>query len=167
MKLNVGCGTDYRRGWENVDIAVNELVTPDTVASVAALPYPDCHFTHAYASHVLEHVPWADVELAVGHLHRVLVPGGRLCVVGPNVASMSWEPDEIDYRRVMFGTSRWEGDSHEWPCTSKVLWLLLHHAGFTNIEVFGSPIARHVVSEWRVSDPNVDWQCAVLCTKEG
>lgn len=166
-KLNVGCGTDYRRGWFNVDTHRGGGVTPDYQVDVRSLPFEDGTFTHVYASHVLEHVPWSDVEIAVGHLHRVLVPGGRICVVGPNTATMSWHPDPDEYRRVMWGTNRWHGDTHEWPCSIRVLWHLLYHAGFTGLELFGAPLPRTVVSEWRVSDPDAAWQCAVLGIKEG
>lgn len=167
MKLNIGCGTDYRRGWVNVDAHEGDGVKPDVKALAHVLPMDAGTVTHIYAAHVLEHVIWSAVPDTLAEFRRVMVPGGRLCVVGPNVARMSWHPSDEDYRRVMFGTNRWDFDQHQWPCSSRVLWHLLYRAGFTGIEVFESPIPRHVVSEWRVSDPELEWQCAVLCTKEG
>lgn len=48
------------------------------------IPFPDETFDRVYASHVLEHVAWFNVEAALREARRVLKPGGALEV---------WVPD--------------------------------------------------------------------------
>jgi SAM-dependent methyltransferase len=93
-KLNLGSGTDIRpgaEGWVNMDIA--PLPGVDVVHDFLQLPwpFPDGHFQHVLARHVLEHVPHQvpgsgrdGFLLVVEELHRVLAPGGTLEVVSPH-----------------------------------------------------------------------------------
>lgn len=47
----------------------------------APLPYEDNHFDYIYARLVLHYLPKAKLDEALGELHRVLKPGGKLFVV--------------------------------------------------------------------------------------
>lgn len=74
VRLNLGCGDDYRDDWHNVDI--DPAVNPDDTldASDTPWPFPSNHFKRIDAWHVLEHVdavPW-------GELARVLAADGVL-----------------------------------------------------------------------------------------
>lgn len=95
-KLNVGCGHDVRpteAGWTNMDAFIVHpgVVRHDLLS--APWPFPDDHFDLVYCSHVLEHVPpfpssgvgpRRDVLFEVmEEIHRVLKPGGLLCVRVP------------------------------------------------------------------------------------
>jgi SAM-dependent methyltransferase len=50
--------------------------------SVEDMAFPDCSFDVVTAIEVLEHVP--DLDAGLREIHRVLRPGGRLLVTGPN-----------------------------------------------------------------------------------
>ena len=110
MKLNLGCGLAQKpkdEGWVNVD----RLALPgvDKVTDLFAFPwtFATSSCEEIYAGHIAEHIPhewkWADgedwpddVDWWVGRLAgldgffaffaeawRVLVPGGKMRVVGP------------------------------------------------------------------------------------
>lgn len=46
--------------------------------------FDDATFDAAFASNLLEHLPWEALERAVAEVHRVVKPRGRLILVQPN-----------------------------------------------------------------------------------
>lgn len=56
------------------------------VADIQAIPFPDDHFDLVVSLETLEHIP--DVGAGVRELVRVLRPGGRLVVTGPNYLNL-------------------------------------------------------------------------------
>lgn len=95
-KLNVGCGSDVRQeadGWVNLDgyVKAAGVVTHDVLAT--PWPFAAGTFELVYCSHVLEHVPpvfrhrdgvLRDALFEVmEEIHRVLKPGGLLCIRVP------------------------------------------------------------------------------------
>ena len=92
LKMNLGCGADYRKGWLNVD--ADENVKSDVVWTLGNSPFPSKKekFDGILCSHVLEHVP--DLKNAKKELHRLLTPNGLLMVVVPNYLSLdAWGDD--------------------------------------------------------------------------
>jgi SAM-dependent methyltransferase len=83
-RLNLGCGTDIREGWVNLDLA--QLPGVDVVHDLRELPLPfeDQQFTEVLARDVLEHVDYLPV---LRELHRVLRPAGCLHVSSPHFTS--------------------------------------------------------------------------------
>jgi SAM-dependent methyltransferase len=68
-------GSDYRPGAPPG--AVSDGIRSE---DLGRLSYPDASFDLVLTSETLEHVP--DLSLALGEIHRVLVPGGRhICTV--------------------------------------------------------------------------------------
>lgn len=80
MKLNLGCGTDVRPGWVNVDRHRAQGVTTIDL-SKTPWPWPDASADEILASHVIEHVP--DAYEFLDECGRVLKPGGRLTLYFP------------------------------------------------------------------------------------
>jgi SAM-dependent methyltransferase len=83
-RLNLGCGTDIRPGWVNLDVA--PLPGVDVVHDLSSLPLPfeDASFDRIAAKDVLEHLDYLPV---LRDLHRILRPGGRLEVTSPHFTS--------------------------------------------------------------------------------
>ncbi|HEY3021519.1 MAG TPA: class I SAM-dependent methyltransferase [Solirubrobacteraceae bacterium] len=80
-RLNLGCGTDIRRGYVNLDIA--PLPGVDVVHDLGELPlpFPDAAFDEVNCKDILEHLDYVDV---LREIHRILRPGGRVVVEGPH-----------------------------------------------------------------------------------
>lgn len=80
MRLNLGCGADYRAGWINVD--KNDVMRCDVLADLSVkLPFPDEAADEIVANHLIEHLP--DLVTFMNECHRVLVPGGKLYLEFP------------------------------------------------------------------------------------
>ena len=82
--MNLGCGTDIRRGWVNLDSAALPGVDVVHQLGDGPLPFADASFDEILCKDVLEHVELVPV---MRELHRVLRPGGRLRIVGPHFTS--------------------------------------------------------------------------------
>jgi len=84
-KLNLGCGTDIKEGYVNLDIIKREGV--NKVHDVNKFPYPfqKDHFDEVYASHLLEHVE--DVLKVMEELYRIVKPDGILRIKVPYFSS--------------------------------------------------------------------------------
>lgn len=85
-RLNLGCGTDIRSGWVNLDSSPG-IPGVDVVHDLDQLPLPfaDGTFEYILAQDVLEHL--ADPVATLRELHRILKPGGRLRIRVPHFTS--------------------------------------------------------------------------------
>ena len=83
-KLNLGCGTDIRPGWINLDIAPLEGV--DIVHDINKLPLPfkSDSFEYILCKDILEHVDYAPL---MKELHRILKKGGIIEIEVPHFTS--------------------------------------------------------------------------------
>ncbi len=89
-RLNLGCGTDIRPGFVNLDSA--DLPGVDVVHDLDRLPLPfdDASFDEVVCQDVLEHV---DYPPLLGEIHRLLRPGGRVRIRSPHFTSRAYFVD--------------------------------------------------------------------------
>ncbi|MEM2956117.1 MAG: methyltransferase domain-containing protein [Candidatus Pacearchaeota archaeon] len=80
--LNIGCGTDIRKGYINLDIV--KLPGVDVVWDIEKFPYPfkDNTFDEIFCSHVLEHV--SDLVKVMEEIWRISKPHARIKIIVPN-----------------------------------------------------------------------------------
>ena len=84
-RLNFGSGTDYKRGWVNLDY--NKMCNPDVVHNVDKFPYPfkDKTFDYVYCSHILEHVN--DLFKTLDELLRITKKEGIIHIRVPHFSN--------------------------------------------------------------------------------
>ncbi len=86
MKLNLGCGSDKRKGYVNVDKM--KKAKPDQVVDLESLPWPwpDSSVDEIVMKHVLEHLG-ADTETYLGiiaELYRIAKPKAKIVITVPH-----------------------------------------------------------------------------------
>lgn len=86
--LNLGCGHRVHPAWLNLDIAPTD---PSVIAHdlTESIPLDDGSCLAVYNSHVLEHLPREDAPEFLAECFRVLMPGGILRVVVPDLETIA------------------------------------------------------------------------------
>ena len=88
MKLNIGCGRDYRPGWVNIDISSDCKTDVRMDIRTGTLPAREYEADEVYISGVLEQIgDNGQLIHVMNECHRVLKPGGKMVVVVPNAAA--------------------------------------------------------------------------------
>jgi cephalosporin hydroxylase/predicted SAM-dependent methyltransferase len=86
--LNLGCGRTIHPDWLNIDMAPsNPAVIGHNL--LEPLPLDDQTCSAVYCSHVLEHLPKKMAPAFVAECFRVLVPGGILRIVVPDLETIA------------------------------------------------------------------------------
>ncbi len=113
MKLNIGCGRDYREGWINIDIS-HEVkadayldIRKDLLRSDKESVYEtrdslvwDQAISEIYISGVLEQILENEHLIhAMNECHRVLKPKGKMTVIVPNARFAIAHQDPMDVRK--------------------------------------------------------------------
>jgi len=153
VKLNLGCGSDVKSGYINVDKfpCSTEVVQAD----LTDLSFPEGYADEILLSHVLEHFGYAEGVVLLREIHRVLKPGGVAIIEVPDVA---WccaqflgapEPNGytepcMDYNtshkwglwaQSLWGDQHNPGLFHKWGYTAHRLLHTLNHVGFPEINI--------------------------------
>ena len=80
--LNLGCGNDIRKGWENMDkYPVDERVKYIDLDKLP-LDLPSNQYTYILLSHVFEHLSVNKMEF-MQEINRILKPGGTVRITVP------------------------------------------------------------------------------------
>jgi len=100
MKINIGCGRDYREGWFNTDISLDTKADAYfDVGKESLLAEPGCA-EEVYISGVLEQIgPNSEFKFALNQCHYLLKPGGKLVIVVPNAKYAIAHRDPMDIRK--------------------------------------------------------------------
>lgn len=80
-KLNLGCGTDIKQGYLNLDIVALKGI--DLIADLSKTPYPfkDNTFDEILIRHVLEHL--SDTITTMEEIYRISKPAGYVHIAVP------------------------------------------------------------------------------------
>lgn len=100
MKINIGCGRDYREGWFNTDMSPEVKCEQRMDIGQGALDVADNTAELVYISGVLEQIGenWQLIH-ALNECHRVLKPGGKIVIVVPNAKYAIAHRDPMDVRK--------------------------------------------------------------------
>ncbi len=89
VKLNVGCGTDYKKGWINIDNNSDDNIEASKLDLNwdlrNPLPFPDDSVDFIFNEHFIEHLTVEEGQAAVKDFMRVLKPGGVLRMATPDL----------------------------------------------------------------------------------
>lgn len=158
MKLLAGCGQYKADGWVSIDIQAD--VGADVTADLRALPFHDESVEDVYLGHVLEHIPFADVPVALTEVWRVLKPGGAVAIVGPDIdaaLTLGTDPQTID--GIVAGPDGPPGAGHQWTASAALTLYIVRRAIPDASQI---PLAALV--GWPVTS-FAPWQCAVIAQK--
>jgi ubiquinone/menaquinone biosynthesis C-methylase UbiE len=155
-KLHLGCGTDRRAGWVNID--ANKNVHPDIVTSVDKLPmFKNNSVEIIEACHLFEHFTYLQALDALTEWHRILCINGKLFLELPDfdecIKMLGKYKDPNGYDLGLVGVYghppmvKTDGlaQTHKWGWTKETLSSKLRETGFSRIEVL--PITQ----TWRVA----------------
>lgn len=164
MKLHLGCGERYLKGYINIDYPaskhnVQEKVVADRFADILELKYPPQTIEEIRLHHVFEHFPRAVACALLVGWHTWLKNGGRLRIEVPDFSKMaqqiinpfSFKRERLVAERHIFGSQEAEWAIHFSGYTQKNIKDLLEKYGFrvdkikkntwkntSNIEVFAT-----------------------------
>lgn len=90
LKLNIGCGTDYKDGWINIDNnSDNNIQKLDLNWDLKyPLPIPENSVDYIFNEHFIEHLTVEESRAALKDMLRVLKPGGVLRIAMPDLADV-------------------------------------------------------------------------------
>jgi predicted SAM-dependent methyltransferase len=95
MKLNLGCGSDLRPGYLNVDFLGPKYIPFDMgfqLTDLSKLPWPweDESIEEILMLDFLEHFPYAQTEKILQEVWRILIPGGKVDIQVPDFQHCSY-----------------------------------------------------------------------------
>lgn len=150
IMLNVGCGTDYKEGWINIDNnSDNNIEKLDLNWDLRyPLPFKDGSVDYIFNEHFIEHLTVEEGQAMVKDSMRVLKKGGVLRMATPDLAlsvnkylNVSLEDDPVvaqfhlDFIKTraerLNMAFRWWG--HKWLYDWEELDRRLKEAGFSKI----------------------------------
>jgi len=151
LKLNLGCGTDYKEGWINIDNnSDNNVQKLDLSWDLRnPLPFADNSVDFIFNEHFFEHLTVEEAKKVMTDIGRVLKPGGVMRIAMPDLESvvdhylhLPLSKDKVikDYDLGFVQTRaewinmsfRWWG--HMWLYDWEELVRRLKEAGFTKIK---------------------------------
>ncbi|MFW9931620.1 MAG: methyltransferase domain-containing protein [Candidatus Thorarchaeota archaeon] len=138
MKINIGCGSVYKKGFINVDAFDSSVA--DKIMNAYDLDFEDGSVDYIECSHVLEHMGAVQGVYAISEFYRVLKPGGVLKIATPDIEqsfhNFIWK--EYEDRKYMMN---WiygldvPGMNHRYAYPQELLQEILYESGFVEIEI--------------------------------
>lgn len=137
MKLNLGCGGEYKEGYINIDV-FNSTVA-DELMSATALKFADNSIEIIEARQLIEHLGFVESIYALAEFFRVLEPKGILLIETPDIeASFKKYVEGDDEMRKnilpwIYGLET-PGMQHKFCFPDVLLEKFLKKSGFVNIK---------------------------------
>ncbi|TFH06152.1 MAG: methyltransferase domain-containing protein, partial [Candidatus Thorarchaeota archaeon] len=138
MKLNIGCGLEYKKGFVNVDAYDNTVA--DHIMSVTNLEFDTQSFSHVDCIQLMEHIGAAKSIYALSEIYRVLKRGGSFRLETPDLVSSFKsfiKGDENNRKMIMnwiYGLDM-PGMSHKYGFPKELLERMLFEAGFVDVKI--------------------------------
>lgn len=87
IRLNIGCGTDYKKGWINIDNNSDHNIKELDINWDLRYPLPveDGTVDFIFNEHFIEHLTVAESRVALQEFKRLLKVGGVMRIAMPNL----------------------------------------------------------------------------------
>lgn len=168
LKLNLGCGSDYRRGWLNVDPHAGGIA--DLSSSLVESDLPKNSFEEVLLRQVIEHLGYCGAFLSFAAIYRLLKEGGLIVIETPDIeASCAQFLTERDAARKeailcwIYGTED-PGMGHRFCFPEECLASLLEKSGFVveAVERNGGKMPVLTVRARKVGSRRLDMRSDIL-----
>ena len=137
-KLEIGSGNKPSPDYLHFDI--RKMEGTDIVGDARELPFEDNSFEEILSRFFLEHVHRTDAKKALKEMVRVLIPGGKLKIIVPNIAyfcklftTETGQKKEWALNKI-YGFENYPEDLHYFGYDFDILSEYLKEAGFINIK---------------------------------
>lgn len=145
LKLNLGCGGDWRYGdeWLNVDAnpGWEESCPPNAhckCADLRDLSFLDAETVSEITTrHAIEHIPYPDIPQTFSEWYRVLRHGADVYIICPDLYAICTQflqlntaEAELDALDMFFGSFNTQWAGHQGGFTMRTLVHQLEQAGF-------------------------------------
>ena len=134
IKINLGCGDDFLKGYLNCDRYNN---CADISLDMHELPFLDESIDLIETHHALEHLPMEKADKAISECYRVLKHKGHLIISVPNLEEClklllrKSSKNKLDHIiKMIYGSQENEGMFHRCGFTPQILSQLLELTGF-------------------------------------
>jgi predicted SAM-dependent methyltransferase len=137
MKLNIGCGKQYKTGFINIDAFDSTIA--DKIMPAHNLAFPSNSIDEIEAIQLIEHLGFITARYALAEWFRVLKPGGTLLIETPDIETSFREYLEGNHKTKkellswVFGVDS-PGMSHQLCFPVVLLEDLLRKTGFTTLK---------------------------------
>lgn len=147
VQVNLGSGAELlNHGFINVDAFIDIDSEHFRKADLRALPFEKESVDYVLANNVIEHLPMADVPVAIYEIRRILKTGGRAVIIVPDFSFLARAWLEMEQGGFHAVTHRWisemvygnqlhEGEYHRAPMSPSYLNYVLQMCGFTNYKM--------------------------------
>lgn len=173
MKLEIGSGQRPTPGYIHNDI--NAFPGIDVVANPWEINLSDDCLDQAIALGVMEHLTYAQFDLCLANVYRMLKPGASFYFDVPDI--VVWCRYVVDFFSgkvipfslehvfsTLYGWQRWPGDEHKSGWHQDNLEKALDRAGFTN-RAFGVEFIREIGQSRNRFDRPYDAHLYCMATK--
>lgn len=153
LKLNLGCGRDYKRGWINIDNNPSKSIKNLDINWDLSIniPFENNSVDFIFNEHFLEHLTVEEGQVFLKDCKRVLKDGGVLRISMPDLETTvkdyfnpNWKEDKKEYYK-KFGLEfiktkaekiniNFRSWGHKWLYDKEELERRLKEAGFKNIK---------------------------------
>ena len=138
IRINLGCGRDYKEGYINVDIVTDFPV--DVVADLSKpLPFKDNYADEIFASDILEHFTKEDGEVFLKECFRVLKVGGVCIIRTHNLDQIitQFKDDPWVMKHFIYGNTEHTGvwGAHKYAYGKEELEMILAYIGFGKVNI--------------------------------
>lgn len=139
IKLNLGCGTDVREGFLNID--VRNLPNVDIVSTLENLPFEDNYADLIVAQDVLEHFCRIELGRVLEEIKRVLKIGGILEIRVPDCEQIlnkyKWGELQLDHALAyLYGGQDYVENVHKNGFTKANTKYIMEYFGFEVLELY-------------------------------